>query len=55
MLSRTQFPEHPYGDLTSKIILMKHTKENTVEPLKDSDEIENGSIIEIILQGIVFH
>ena len=46
-----QFPEHPYGDLSSKVTLKKHNKDDTLSPLEDSDEIEDGCLVEIVLKG----
>lgn len=46
-----RFPEHPYGDLSSKVTLKKHNKDDSLSPLEDSDEIEDGCLVEIILKA----
>ena len=46
-----QFPEHPYGDLLEKVMLFKHCSDDTLLPLQEEDTIEDGMIVEIILQG----
>ena len=49
--THTQFPEHPYGDLTEKLLLYRHCSDNSLKPLKENEPIEDGVIIEVILQG----
>lgn len=44
-----KFPEHPYGDLLEKVLLYKHTSDNSLAKLTDSDPIEDGTIIDIVL------
>lgn len=46
-----QFPEHPYGDLSSKVILLKHDSSDGLSPLADTDEIVDGCLLEIVLKG----
>ena len=50
-LSPLQFPEHPYGDLSSKVILLKHNAGDGLSPLSDMDEIPDGCLLEIVLKG----
>ena len=52
-LSSPQFPEHPYGDLLEKVLLYRHTSDNSLAMLTDSDPIEDGTIIDIVLAGEV--
>lgn len=47
-----QFPEHPYGDLTEKLLLFRHSSNNSLIPLRDKESIKDGEIIEIVLSGL---
>ena len=51
IMSLVQFPEHPYGDLSPKILLYKHSQDDSLVVLKENDQIEDGMIIELILTG----
>ena len=46
-----QFPEHPYGDLLEKVMLFKHSSDDTLLPLEEEDTIVDGMIVDIILRG----
>ncbi|CAI8049412.1 Serine/threonine-protein kinase D1, partial [Geodia barretti] len=46
-----KFPEHPYGDLGEKLLLFRHTPNNSLVPLRDKENIRDGDIIEIVLSG----
>jgi hypothetical protein len=49
-LLANKYPDHPYGDLYSKLILYKHDGDN-LTPLTDDDPITDGILIDIILVG----
>lgn len=51
LLLPLQFPEHPYGDLSSKVILLKHDSGDGLSPLGDMDDIPDGCLLEIVLKG----
>ncbi|XP_065920713.1 serine/threonine-protein kinase D3-like [Dysidea avara] len=44
-----RFPEHPYGDLSPKILLYKHEQDDKLVTLTETDQIEDGMIIELVL------
>ncbi|CAI8049417.1 Serine/threonine-protein kinase D3 [Geodia barretti] len=46
-----KFPEHPYGDLGEKLLLFRHTPNNSLVPLRDKENIRDGDIIEIVLSA----
>ena len=46
-----QFPEHPYGNLTEKLLLFRHSSNNSLVPLRDKENIRDGEIIEVVLSG----
>ena len=47
----SQFPEHPYGNLAEKLLLFRHSSNNSLVPLRDKESIRDGEIIEIVLSG----
>lgn len=47
-----KYPDHPYGDLYTKLILFKHDNDtNELTLLAADDEISDGMIIEVILRA----
>lgn len=45
-----RFPDHPYGDLLEKVILFRHdSSSDSLALLQESDPIDDGMIIEIVL------
>ena len=47
-----QFPEHPYGDLMEKLILYRHEANNQLVPFKANDPVEDGIIVDVVLNGM---
>ncbi len=53
LLLSPQFPEHPYGDLMEKLLLYKHKANNQLVPFKADDPVEDGIVVDIVLNGML--
>ena len=46
-----QYPDHPYGDIQSKLLLYRHNSDQTLSLLTPDATIYDGIIIDVILSG----